>query len=559
MTKKDVKNVVVIGAGWGGLSVAHHLLFQNKNKNLNVTLIDAAPRVGGVVRDGYTTKVKKRKNAEAGQHGFWDNYYNIFNFLETELQPYIDQSSSSTKADDILTSYAEQGQYSPRGLEAIWPVYREMEPKLPTGIAQFVYTKFMNLPITDRLTALPLVLAFSEFDDSPQAWAKYDDLSFRDLCTKLGVSQRMYDEAFEPMILTGLFAPGRECSAAAALGMAYFFVLKSQTSFDVRWCRGNIGEKIFDPWIDMMKSQQQSKNNNNTFQLLTGMRADDFEIQNGIIQSVTCTSSSSNKVTFPVDDVVFAVGATALSSIVRNCPSLASYPDLAKFTNLRGTSVLATRLYLDRKVHIPYSANAVFGFDKNVGQTFFDISTLHGAETTSGSVIEVDYYHANQLLALSDDEIIEKVKSDLVTMLSSSSSSIYDAKVIDAAIVRLPQAVNWYFPGSYDSMPDAKSNSISNLYFVGDIVRSRHGSWSQEKAFVTGMETANLILNNNDPSKQYDGIIPLSPDEPHVSFGRQIISTFQQVMNVNNKNNDGKMNNIVSSIFKPPSLSDFLR
>jgi hypothetical protein len=28
------------------------------------------------------------------------------------------------------------------------------------------------------------------------------------------------------MILTGLFAPGSECSAAAVLGMAYFFVFE---------------------------------------------------------------------------------------------------------------------------------------------------------------------------------------------------------------------------------------------------------------------------------------------------------------------------------------------
>ena len=50
------------------------------------------------------------------------------------------------------------------------------------------------------------------------------------------MSRKLYREAFEPMILTGLFAPGEQCSAAAALGMAYFFVLKSQTAFDVRWC-----------------------------------------------------------------------------------------------------------------------------------------------------------------------------------------------------------------------------------------------------------------------------------------------------------------------------------
>ena len=88
----------------------------------------------------------------------------------------------------------------------------------------------------DLATAAPLVAAFSEFLSDDDAWKRYDELSFRDLCTKLGVSRKLYREAFEPMILTGLFAPGEQCSAAAALGMAYFFVLKSQTAFDVRCC-----------------------------------------------------------------------------------------------------------------------------------------------------------------------------------------------------------------------------------------------------------------------------------------------------------------------------------
>ena len=69
-------------------------------------------------------------------------------------------------------------------------------------------------------------------------------------------------------------------------------------------------------------------------------------------------------------------------------------------------------------------------------------------------------------------------------------------------------------------MPDAQSNAIPNAYFVGDLVRSRHGSWSQEKAFVTGVEAANLILGNDAD----EGIIPLSPDETHVAFGRKAIA-----------------------------------
>ena len=75
-------------------------------------------------------------------------------------------------------------------------------------MGQALYTRFLNLPPSDLATAAPLVLAFSEFDDSEEEWARYDKISFRDLCVKLGVSRRMYDEAFEPMILTGLFAPG---------------------------------------------------------------------------------------------------------------------------------------------------------------------------------------------------------------------------------------------------------------------------------------------------------------------------------------------------------------
>ena len=170
----DAKSVVVIGAGWGGLSCAHHLSRQG----CKVTVIDAAERPGGLVSDSWLTPGGRR--AEAGQHGFWDEYHNIFALMD----------SIGLDRSQVLTDYAEQGQYSPSGLEAVWPVYRESRPfgtLLPTGLGQALYTRFLNLPALDLATAAPLVLAFSEFDDSPEAWAKFDKISFRDLCTKLGV------------------------------------------------------------------------------------------------------------------------------------------------------------------------------------------------------------------------------------------------------------------------------------------------------------------------------------------------------------------------------------
>jgi uncharacterized protein with NAD-binding domain and iron-sulfur cluster len=521
------QHVVVIGAGWGGLSAAHAL---SKEPSVKVTVVDASPRVGGLMRDGFRS-LSGNRPAEAGQHGFWDNYHNIFSLL---------QEIPSIDIDKVLTGYAEQGQYSPNGLEAVWPIYRDQSPALPTGLAQALYTKFTNLPPWDRVSAAPLVLAFSDFDDSPQAWETYDQVSFRDVCTRLGVSRKCFEQAFEPMILTGLFAPGAECSAAAALGMAYFFVLKSQNSFDVKWCRGNVGDKIFDPWVQEMQSRGV------VFETCT--RVTGFETaQNDTISRIKCkkTDDGGEELTLlEADTVVFAVGAAALNGMVRNSPELAKHAEFRRFANLRGLSVLATRLYLDRIVDTPYSANACWGFDRGVGMTFFDITKLHGdqdeniADHAPGSVIEVDYYHADSLLVMNDDNIVAKAKKDLDTMLGSTCSS---AKVEDAAVVRLPQAVNWYYPGSYADMPDIKSESIANAYFVGDIVRSRHGSWSQEKAYVTGIEAANAILGrpvNTD-------IIPLSVDEPHVAFGRSMVSIGKTLLGQGDPS-------------RAPSLVDFL-
>ena len=488
------KKVVVVGAGWAGLSTAWTL---SKN-NVDVTLVDAAARPGGVVRDGFTTR--GGRPAEAGQHGFWEEYFNIYKLLYDELE----------LEEDPLTGYAEQGQYSPQGLQAIWPVYRDKQA-LPTGLAQARYTRFLKLSPLDLATAAPLVAAFSEFLSDDDAWKRYDELSFRDLCTKLGVSRKLYREAFEPMILTGLFAPGEQCSAAAALGMAYFFVLKSQTAFDVRWCRGNIGDLIFAPWCERLRERGV------TLQFDT--RIEGVEVENDTVIGVKAAGE-----TIPCDDIVFAVGMRALKGLSKS-PALASRDEFRKFGNLRGTDVLATRLFFDRDVETPYSANACWGFDEKVGQTWFDLKKLHSPRLDGepGAVVEVDYYHAGSLLGLSDAELEAKARRDLETMVPAFKN----AELVDAAVVRLPEAVNWYFPGSYQSCPATQSESLRNAYFAGDVVRDLgHGSWSQEKAYVSGIAAANSVLGR----AALDGVEPLKPDEAHVAAGAAAAKALRRVL-----------------------------
>jgi len=488
------KRVVVVGAGWAGLSTAHSLA---KQPNVDVTLVDAQPRPGGVVRDGFATA--GGRPAEAGQHGFWEEYFNIYALLD-ELG-----------LDDVLTGYAEQGQYSPRGLEAVWPVYRDKR-RLPTGLAQAAYTRFLKLSPFDLATAAPLVAAFSEFlDGGDDAWRRFDALSFKDLCTKLGVSRRLYREAFEPMVLTGLFAPGEQCSAAAALGMAYFFVLKSQTAFDVRWCRGDVGELIFAPWCDRLRAAGVA--------LKFGARVAGVDVRGDRVAAVALENGEA----LACDDVVFAVGMRALKALAR-APNLAAFPEFRRFGNLRGTDVLATRLFLDRDVATPYAANACWGFDDKVGMTWFDLTRLHAPRFAGeGAVVEVDFYHAGSLLGLPDEALVAKAKRDLDRMVPGFRR----AAVVDAAVVRLPEAVNWYFPGSYASCPATASESLANAYFAGDVVRGLgHESWSQEKAFVSGAVAANAILGREPLA----GVVELRPDEAHVSAGKRAVGALRRLL-----------------------------
>jgi len=307
------------------------------------------------------------------------------------------------------------------------------------------------------------------------------------------------------------------------LGMAYFFVLKSQNAFDVRWCRGNVGERIFTPWVEKLRQHGVS--------FCSGCRAVDFVESDGghRLAGVHCKRQADGKeLILEADDVIFAVGMGALKAMSR-APVLAKRPEFARFGNLRGTDVLATRIWLDQVVDTPYWANACWGFDEEIGMTWFDVTRMHAPahDHEPGSVIEMDFYHAGALLPLSDDAILARVKAYLDQMVPA----FRPAKVIDAAVVRLPSAVNWYFPGSYRSCPEIRSASLANVYFAGDVVRTRHGSWSQEKAYVTGMQAANELLGREVD----EGVVPLQPTEPHVAAGRSATKLLRGALGLGNE------------------------
>lgn len=493
LKKLQSKRVVVVGAGWAGLGATHHLAKQG----YDVTLLEAGSYPGGLVA-GWKTATGR--STEAGIHGFWYPYRNIFSLInELGINPF--------------TTWTRSSQYSTVGLEVESPIFQDL-PRLPTPLGTFLYTQFKRLPLIDRLSALPLLYAVIDFDNSDRAWQRYDSVTARELFKDFGVSARLYRESFEPMLLVGLFAPGEQCSAAAALGMLYFFILAHQPDFDVVWCRGTVGEKIFRPWVERIEKAGA--------RVLPNRRVTDLIIDsNNQATGVVCGDE-----VFAADAVIFAVGITGMKKIVSSSPHLQSRQEFRNLTNLGAVDVLATRLWCDRKINIPRPSNACFGFDATTGWTFFDLNALHDEyHDEPGTVIEADFYHANQFLPIKDEEIVPIVQRYLATCVPG----FRDAKVIDSSVIRLPNAVTHFAPGSYRYMLPANT-SIKNVFMSGDWIVNRHGSWSQEKAYVTGLEAANLVisyLGEGIPAN----IIPVEADEAHIQVARTVNKIVRQVGN----------------------------
>lgn len=485
--------IVVVGAGWAGLGATDHLVRQG----YDVTLLEAGAYPGGLVAGWQTAQ---GKSVEAGIHGFWYPYRNIFRQVERlGLHPFTDWTRSS--------------QYSPNGLEVESPIF-QAEPLLPTPLGTFLYTRFKRLPLSDRLSALPLLYSLVDFDNSDAAWRRYDAVTARELFKQFGVSARLYRESFEPMLLVGLFAPGEQCSAAAALGMLYYFILAHQPNFDVVWCRGTVGEQIFRPWVEQIEQQggKVLTQRRVTDLILKTEDKNDSSLTQPGIAGVVCGDE-----VFEADAVIFAVGVTGMQKIIQNSKTLRQFPEFCQVMNLGAIDVLATRLWYDRKIPVPLPSNACFGFDATTGWTFFDLNTLHDEfRDAPGSVIEVDFYHANQLLPLSDEQILAKVHRDLTTCIPAFGS----AKIIDSSVIRLPKAVTHFAPGSYQHFLSG-TTAIANVLMSGDWIVNRHGSWSQEKAYVTGLEAANQVIARfgwGQPAT----IIPVEPDEPHIQAARTV-------------------------------------
>merc|ERR1719383_1634156 len=112
-------------------------------------------------------------------------------------------------------------------------------------------------------------------------------------------------------------------------------------------------------------------------------------------------------------------------------------------------------------------------------------------------------------MPLPDDKVVQRVMESL----RACEPGFQGATCTDYAVLRFPRAVTHFTPGSYE-----------NLFVAGDWVRDvPHGAHglSQERAYVTGLRAANLVVEELGVGRAAE-ILDVEEDEPHVKVPREL-------------------------------------
>jgi len=556
------KKIVIIGGGWAGFSAADAL--ATSKEPVQVELLDASPRGPGGLAAGWRTP-KLNRPVEAGLHGFWREYRNTFAAIEriglsldnvlTPFTPSILVSKSGRVAlapvlgDGNTTNAAAQPR---RSLDLSNPnaLLSTVAELLPPPLDVALLSEFdSNNPLTlaDRASALGLLGAWADFEqEDPESWKKYDKISADNLFRSVaGVTPRLYEELVSPLLHVLPMTPGYDCSAAAALSCFHVFALQARGAFDVRWCRGTISEKIFNPWAAKLSST-------GAVNIRGGSKVTSIEEVAGDDSGRRFRVLVNEKDSFVCDAIVFAVGGTAIKRLLLSSPPLASLPDADGWSKFRGVTCVAVRLFLrpemdengaPRMIHsiaqamkdspVVVCGPAVGGIPQlsETGFCVYDLQRLQGEFTLSDSTealgLEVDFFRADDLAAIEDDMEVARITLRAVAAALGIQTIDADSSIVDLSVVRARNAVSHFCVNSESWSPDVRL--AKGLYICGDWVdRSGHASWSTEKSVVTARQAISALSSDLDLSCETD-IIPAAKDTAQLSALRQVSRSFRKL------------------------------
>lgn len=486
----DRKPILVVGAGLAGLTAAIHLA----ERGLDVVLVEAHPEfLGGRTRGRSPYRfawngVTHEHSFDHGQHCLWAQYWNMRALLARLGLDRNVRSCETTRylVDDGTTVHRLQ----PFDVDPGRP---------PRSLIHFLahLAKATRVPgwtaaDTARLaTALPRLAVAWSFDHGT-AYDAWDRLSVHEMFAWIGLPPQM-EQIFKSMCKASTFHPHTEISASWGLSMMATTMIGHATDHKMSCFRGDLASHLIDPLARALRERGG--------RIMRNATAVDIERDGATISAVKVTPTAPRAGETEVLGApawlrcAAVVGATDIPGFQRwLLPSLADEPTIRGTSNLEAVGSVTSRVIASRSVRADDPQMGIFSGAFETLDTYFLLSRyqdefIEFRKRTGGEVIELHSYLASRELeassqatrhALIEREAIRawpELAGHIVHIESAANERTFDKQGVGHARFQ---------PRSRTAVP--------NLVLCGSWIRVDEAIHDMEKAVVTGLRAANMLL-----------------------------------------------------------------
>jgi uncharacterized protein with NAD-binding domain and iron-sulfur cluster/nitrite reductase/ring-hydroxylating ferredoxin subunit len=195
-----------------------------------------------------------------------------------------------------------------------------------------------------------------------------------------------------------------------------------------------------------------------------------------------------NEKTLPCRDVILATDTHAAQLLLENSPNID--PTLVKnVKKLDTTPVIVVRLWFDETLDIDRELESGLTPDAEFIDNFFFVNTFSKSYDHEGIILEVQSYRVEKWINSSDEEILEISFKDLTAFLPQATRE----KMKFSKIQRHLALFTKYAPGKAALRPSVSSGTYG-LHLAGDWTEADWSVWMMERAVVSGLRAANVVL-----------------------------------------------------------------
>lgn len=427
------KSVLILGGGLAGLTAAKRLT----DRGFAVKLIEKRPIYGGKVS---SWKDEEGDWIESGTHCFFGAYDVLYDLMR-EIGVY---DAVLWKDHKLTYTLAGGSSFTFNTWDLPSPLH------LVPAIVKNGYFRFGEM-FSFSKSLIPLALKKDRYPPTQ------DHLTFTEWAKQHRFGDRLLEKMFRPMALALKFIPPEEISAKIILDVTEVFYRIPGASC-MGFLKGAPQEHLIGPLLEYSKAKGA--------EFLPGTAAEQLLYEGGEIRGVRMTNGE----VLAADYYLCALPIHNLNKVLPDSLKKEGsfFGDLEK---LKGVPVISVQIWYDRQItsenNVLFSPDGVIPVYADLASTTPDYRTLRGKPHEGKSRFEFCVAPAGELMALSKEEIIERVDRSIRSCFPQTSKG---AEILKSTLVKIPRSVYAPLPNMEQYRPTQKT-PVSNLFLAGGFTR----------------------------------------------------------------------------------------